>query len=152
MNVTEHEMRGLLAGKCVPGDMLVNEELPAYLVRKFDAMQQKLDAVVAENAYIKSCVDGHAAGFSACPKCGYEESGESDDIVWMVKATPATDAILNAVRAEGAEAVAEYHKERFEFLKNTRRDASNDHKASYLCALDVANQLRAGNSEGATHD
>lgn len=50
MNVTEHEMRGLLAGKCVPGDMLVNEELASYLVRKFEALQQKLDAAQEEIA------------------------------------------------------------------------------------------------------
>ena len=50
MKITEHEMRGLLAGKCVPGDMKVNEELPAYLVRKFAALQQKLDAVESKLA------------------------------------------------------------------------------------------------------
>lgn len=44
MKITEHEMRGLLAGKCLPGDMRLNEDLPAYLVRKFDELQQKLDA------------------------------------------------------------------------------------------------------------
>ena len=48
MKITEHEMRGLLAGKCLPGDMRVNEELPAYLVRKFDELQQKLDAMAKE--------------------------------------------------------------------------------------------------------
>ncbi len=45
MKITEHEMRGLLSGKCLPGDMRVNEELPTYLVRKFDESQQKLDAI-----------------------------------------------------------------------------------------------------------
>jgi len=45
MKITEHEMRGLMAGKCLPGDMRLNEDLPAYLVRKFDELQQKLDAM-----------------------------------------------------------------------------------------------------------
>lgn len=44
MNITEHEMRGLLTGKCLPGDMLVNEELPAYLVRKFAELKGPHDA------------------------------------------------------------------------------------------------------------
>lgn len=30
-----HEMEGFLKGKCVPGDMLVNETNAEYLVRKF---------------------------------------------------------------------------------------------------------------------
>ena len=30
-----HEMEGFLKGKCVPGDMLVNETDAEYLVRKF---------------------------------------------------------------------------------------------------------------------
>lgn len=61
--------------------------------------------------------------------------------------TPATDAYLNSVRAEGADAVASYHKERFEFLANTCREVSNKHKEAYLAALDVACELRSG-----THD
>ena len=48
MNITEHEMRGLLAGKCLPADILVGESLAAYLVRKFGAMQQRLDALAAD--------------------------------------------------------------------------------------------------------
>ncbi|WP_312062308.1 hypothetical protein [Pantoea septica] len=54
MNITEHEMRGLLAGKCLPADFLVGESLAAYLVRKFNLMQQKLDELAAENAALKS--------------------------------------------------------------------------------------------------
>ncbi|QHJ79589.1 MAG: hypothetical protein [Caudoviricetes sp.] len=48
MNITEHEMRGLLTGKCIPGDMLVNEQLPAYLVRKFDELKAQRDALAAK--------------------------------------------------------------------------------------------------------
>lgn len=42
MKITEFEMRGLLTGKCIPGDMKVNEQLPAYLVRKFSSLHQEL--------------------------------------------------------------------------------------------------------------
>lgn len=51
MKITEYEMRGLLAGKCLPGDMRLNEELPSYLVRKFDELQQKLDSESLEKDY-----------------------------------------------------------------------------------------------------
>ncbi len=43
MSFTEHEMHGLIAGKCVAGDMKVNEELPAYLVRKMLELESERD-------------------------------------------------------------------------------------------------------------
>ena len=103
MKITEHEMRGLLAGKCVPGDMRVNEELPAYLVRKFAVLQQKLDAVVAENSAIKTMNDVLSEELR-----GYESDGAYDGPIahklWHSNSeTPATDACLNSVRAEGIE-------------------------------------------------
>lgn len=55
MNITEHEMRGLLAGNCIPADMLVNEELAAYLVRKFAELKAQRDAhMQAEIAWEKA--------------------------------------------------------------------------------------------------
>lgn len=51
MNITEHEMRGLLAGKCLPGDMRLNEELPAYLVRKFAEIKAQRDALAENEGY-----------------------------------------------------------------------------------------------------
>lgn len=42
------EMHGFLTGKCLPGDMRVNETTAEYLVRKFREKDQQLAAVVAE--------------------------------------------------------------------------------------------------------
>lgn len=36
------EMEGFLRGKCLPGDMKVNETNAEYLVRKFIELEQKL--------------------------------------------------------------------------------------------------------------
>lgn len=58
--------------------------------------------------------------------------------------SPATDAWLNSVRAEGADAVAAYHKERTDALLDVDRRGANEHKVSYMAARDVAAQLRAG--------
>lgn len=134
MKITENEMRGLLAGKCLPGDMKVNEELPAYLVRKFFALQQKLDALAAENAalkeYLKECsvVQGEGNWTSDTEKSVYVPAEE-----WMPR-TPATDAILNAVRAEGAELCVKA-------LVSSEDEDFTD--APNVCAM-VAYQLRAG--------
>lgn len=133
---------------CHGGLVGCKEDANGRLVKYKDyaALKSERDALANENLAIKAKIAIHAGGFSVCPVCSHEEPSESDDIVWMVNETPtpATDAYINAVWAEGAGAVAEYHKERFEFIKNTRHDIANEHKAAYLCALDVAAQLRAG--------
>lgn len=55
MRITEHEMRGLLAGKCIPSDILVGESLAAYLARKFASLLQELaSAHMASDTYLKA--------------------------------------------------------------------------------------------------
>ncbi|WP_210461722.1 hypothetical protein [Pantoea ananatis] len=85
------------------GDGTVKESETGQVVfyEDYAALQQKLDAMAAENGYLKDSVAMHAAGFSECSVCGHEEPCETHDIVWMAKETPATDAYLNSVRAEG---------------------------------------------------
>ncbi|MCM7024002.1 hNH endonuclease [Enterobacter asburiae] len=46
------EMEGFLRGKCIPGDMKVNETNAEYLVRKFAEAKSKCAALAAENAYL----------------------------------------------------------------------------------------------------
>lgn len=127
---------------------------------KLSDLQQKLDAVLAENVVLKDinawcktqAFENMYCEFKTAEAIGCPDVDCMHDAMLTAlmhaPLTPATDAILNEVRAEGADAVAEYHKERFEFLANTCRAASGEHKAAYLCALDVAAQLRAGSTEG----
>lgn len=82
MKINLIEMEGLLRGKCLPGNMMVNESLAEYLVRQFDKLNEQLSEsrreftaanatihnlelkvaqVVAENAGLKDSVE-HAAG------------------------------------------------------------------------------------------
>lgn len=58
--------------------------------------------------------------------------------------TPATTAILNEVRAQGADSVRDYHKERYEALRDVDRNGSNHHAEAMLCASDVAARIRKG--------
>lgn len=106
VNITEHEMRGLLTGKCIPGDMRVNEELPAYLVRKFAEIKAQRDALAAENATIKTMND-----FLSEELRGYESDGAYDGPIahklWHSNSeTPATAAHLNSVQAGAVEDAA----------------------------------------------
>lgn len=52
--MTVYEMESFLRGKCVPGDLKVNETNAEYLVRKFAELENKCAALVAENAALKA--------------------------------------------------------------------------------------------------
>ena len=43
--MTVFEMEGFLRGKCVPGDMKVNESNAEYLVRKLSRVDQQLESL-----------------------------------------------------------------------------------------------------------
>lgn len=82
------EMEGFLRGKCLPGDMKVNETNAEYLVRKFAEAEARCAALAAENAGLSEIVKGVYPG---------------------IEISPATDAFLAEVRAQG---VSEYASKR----------------------------------------
>lgn len=43
--MTVYEMEGFLRGKCIPGDLKVNETNAEYLVRKLTLVDQQLEAL-----------------------------------------------------------------------------------------------------------
>ncbi|HCT6545164.1 TPA: hypothetical protein OT524_004575 [Enterobacter hormaechei] len=124
------EMEGFLRGKCLPGDMKVNETNAEYLVRKFAEADARCAALAAENAGVK------AGAIKAIEdiQCFYDseawhvsEDGESetavvalDDAKGSVEhfvlnvKTPATDAFLAEVRAQGVDAAIEHLHKKFD--------------------------------------
>ncbi|WP_414454367.1 hypothetical protein [Enterobacter roggenkampii] len=78
------EMEGFLRGKCLPGDMKVNETNAEYLVRKFAESEARCAALAAEVYDLKH------PGTYLPSKCE----------------TPALDAFLAEVRAQGVEMFA----------------------------------------------
>lgn len=91
------EMDGFLKGKCIPRDLKVNETNAEYLVRKFAEAEAKCAALAAENAALKQS-EKEFNNF-----CRQEFYGWEDDFT----ETPATDAFLAEVRAQGVEMFAE---------------------------------------------
>lgn len=118
MNV--FEMEGFLHGKCLPGDMRVNETTAEYLVRKLSqageltaahstlekarevtncpadvSLQEHLKQLVAENAAMKestvNCV--HAVAF-------WNSWADAEDKIHLSPETPATDSILHTKNSE----------------------------------------------------
>ncbi|MGT5518961.1 hypothetical protein ACRWD6_07480 [Escherichia coli] len=93
------EMDGFLKGKCIPRDLKVNETNAEYLVRKFAEAEAKCAALAAENAALKQS-EKEFNNF-----CRQEYYGWEDNFT----ETPATDAFLAEVRAQGVEMFGQRH-------------------------------------------
>lgn len=106
------EMDGFLKGKCIPGDLKVNETNAEYMVRKFAELESKLETALRECRSAGITIDNLEA---KCAKmaaenislkqsekelndfCREEFSEWEDDVT----ETTATDAFLAEVRAQG---------------------------------------------------
>ena len=71
--------------------------------------ESKCRELAAENAGLKELIEQHANSVAVCPNCSHEEPSETDDIVALYRSmeTPATDAFLAEVRAQGVEMFAD---------------------------------------------
>lgn len=117
--MTVYEMEGFLRGKCLPGDLKVNETNAEYLVRKFGELESKLEtalrecrsagitidnlevkcaALAAENTKLKKFCKDAAFDADYEAELGMERGGFSDALNEIK--TPATDAFLDEVRAQ----------------------------------------------------
>ena len=153
------EMDGFLKGKCIPRDLKVNETNAEYLVRKFAEAEAKYAALAAENAGLKSgAMDEikviNRGGQAYCVKDGVQVNpmyarGWNDYRAKSLQSdTPATDAFLAEVRAQGVEMYADN-------LDNGADDAERggfDYAVKFLRseASSVrlfADQLRKGGSQ-----
>ncbi|BEA96767.1 hypothetical protein VEE11_13190 [Escherichia coli] len=127
------EMDGFLKGKCIPRDLKVNETNAEYLVRKFAEAEakisalsedqqkaiesikqadsavklahEKFSALAAENAKLKKFCKDAAFDADYEAELGMERGGFSDALNEIK--TPATDAFLAEVRAQGVEMYAD---------------------------------------------
>ncbi len=129
MRMNVFEMEGFLRGKCVPRDLKVNETNAEYLVRKFGELESKLEtalrecrsagitidnleakcaALAVENAGLKAAAKETLAHWAAA------EPGEMEQMMDKCMPnlrvayceTPATDAILAEVRAQGVKSLS----------------------------------------------
>ncbi|EHC4231698.1 hypothetical protein [Escherichia coli] len=121
------EMDGFLKGKCIPRDLKVNETNAEYLVRKFGELESKLETALrecrsagitidnleakcvvlaAESAGMKKFCKDAAFDADYEAELGMERGGFSDALNEIK--TPATDAFLNEVRAQGVDTFGDY--------------------------------------------
>ncbi|EFF6678525.1 hypothetical protein BB510_004592 [Escherichia coli] len=125
------EMDGFLKGKCIPSDLKVNETNAEYLVRKFAEAEAKCAALAAEVEAVKSAhQDAVNTIMYTANRTGFLYTEKA---IQMSCKTPATDAFLAEVRAQGVEMMRE-------------------HPSIKLCSLthicdELAAQLRKGGNQ-----
>ncbi|HGT9163416.1 TPA: hypothetical protein ACM4J2_004334 [Escherichia coli] len=115
------EMDGFLKGRCIPRDLKVNETNAEYLVRKFAEAEAKCAVLAAENAGLKTAhpqpfgpemmkaLDAYEKHQDEVPEAGMLDAFFILRDSIRVK-TPATDAFLAEVRAQGVDAAIEAAK------------------------------------------
>lgn len=116
--MTVYEMEDFLRGKCVPGDLKVNETNAEYLVRKFAELENKCAALVMENAAFK---DINAWCKTDAFKNMYREFKTAEAIgccdidcmhdammvaIMHAPKAPTTDTFLNEIRASELDSLA----------------------------------------------
>lgn len=113
--MTVYEMEGFLRGKCVPGDLKVNETNAEYLVRKFAELENKCAALVAENTRLKSAVTQQIELRAEIKKAGRPPHADfwvqsiceaEEKVKRALEETPSTDAFLAEVRASELDSLA----------------------------------------------
>mgnify|MGYP006959896728 CR=1 FL=1 len=128
------EMEGFLRGKCIPRDLKVNETNAEYLVRKFAEADAMCAALAAEKE--KFAVECAATKIAIA----YLKSGRHD----FTLNTPATDAFLAEVRAQGVEMFAAHKRERQQALRSRSMRMSEEAAGMAADAEDFASELRKG--------
>lgn len=120
------EMEGFLHGKCLPGDMKVNENNTEYLVRKFSELEQrlieserygrqtditidnlemKLAQMAAENAGLKAALnpevipDAAVEAFTETAIMDHDWN-ETSEWSWVENDTDVIRAVLEAIKPE----------------------------------------------------
>lgn len=100
------EMDGFLKDKCIPSDLKVNETNAEYLVRKFAEAEAKCAALAAEVEAVKSAhQDAVNTIMYTANRTGVLYTEKT---IQMSCKTPATDAFLSEVRAQGVEMFADH--------------------------------------------
>ena len=122
------EMDGFLKGKCIPGDLKVNETNTEYLARKFGELESKLETALRECRSAGITIDNLEAKCAALAaeveavKSAHQDAVDTilhtanrtgvlyiEKTIQMSCKTPATDDFLAEVRAQCLNAFIQHH-------------------------------------------
>ncbi|HGV4148350.1 TPA: hypothetical protein ACNHAZ_002741 [Escherichia coli] len=151
------EMDGFLKGKCIPRDLKVNETNAEYLVRKLAEAEAKCAALAAENAGLKSGdMDEinviNRGGQAYCVKDGVQVNpmyarGWNDYRAKSLQSdTPATDAFLAEVRAQGVDMARNAMIDFVDGEVGPNKNVPGLIRGAEIC-VSIAEQLRKGGNQ-----
>lgn len=139
------EMEGFLRGKCIPGDLKVNETNAEYLVRKFAEADARCAGLAAENAGMKNALEWlYETVSSESVSIPDEKYSSVTNAAQVLSETPATDAFLAEVRAQGVEMFAAHKRERQQALRSRSMRMSEEAAGMAADAENFADELRKG--------
>lgn len=159
------EMDGFLKGKCFPRDLKVNETNAEYLVRKFGELESKLEtalrecrsagitidnleakcvALAAESAGMKKFCKDAAFDADYEAELGMERGGFSDALNEIK--TPATDAFLAEVRAQGVDMARNAMIDFVDGEVGPNKNVPGLIRGAEIC-VSIAEQLRKGGNQ-----
>ena len=108
-------------------------------------LEARCAALAAENAGLKSAIEKHADSYIMCGYCRTERDGKNDDVCEVLDSTPATDAFLAEVRAQGVEMLASLAGNECQRYKSVNdRSGARKWKSIVILCTDFAAQLRKG--------
>ncbi|HCR0162262.1 hypothetical protein QAB23_05225 [Enterobacter hormaechei] len=107
-------------------------------------LEARCAALAAENAGLKSAIEKHADSYIMCGYCRTERDGKNDDVCEVLDSTPATDAFLAEVRAQGVEMFAAHKRERQQALRSRSMRMSEEAAGMAADAENFADELRKG--------
>jgi len=94
---------------CNGGEMIVSDTGDYVSHDDYAALEAKCAALAAENAALKSAIQTHSESVHFCELCGKDDPCSTDDVCMVLNETPATDAFLAEVRAQGVDMFGQYH-------------------------------------------
>lgn len=116
----------------------------------YAALEAKCAALAAENVGLKAVIESvQGVANQSQGIAGWHLNGavaDLDEILPEINnvETPATDASLAEVRAQGVDLVCDYHKSRCEAFHDVDRNGSQWHGAALCDAIDIAAKIRKG--------
>ncbi|EHD7178810.1 hypothetical protein JQI10_000116 [Shigella dysenteriae] len=122
---------------------------------ELDAAKQRIAELEAsrvtlaeENSWLKMLIEDHAGCTAVCPNCSHEEPSETDDIVWSYRSreTPATDAFLAEVRAQGVDMARNAMIDFVDGEVGPNKNVPGLIRGAEIC-VSIAEQLRKGGSQ-----
>lgn len=138
-----HDQVAELKSSCGAVDVRDVAQLISDLATQLDVQLARSNALTAENAGLKDEISNitfmRDDDFFGSTQRAQEVMGRLVNVK-----TPATNAFLAEVRAQGVDLVCDYHKSRCEALRDVDRNGSQRHGAALCDAIDIAYQIRKG--------